>query len=179
MPEEETGTRYNIILSPRENEAIERIQARPEYRELDISKRKAITLALLAYAGLDPMGDLMKAMADLKVALGGGYSSSPAPRALGTDAAAFGGPRGPGRPPKHKPSPEEVRAAQVNICNALGGTVDGEMCMYKKRELTAIGKPAEYEVGVGLDALSQENIDTQYYPDRETWEAADRKFNPK
>lgn len=74
-----------------------------------------------------------------------------------------------GRPPVAKVDDE---AQQRLYCQALGGTVDGKTCLYKKYEVTPVGLAIDYEVGVPLAQLSQKNIDDQYSPTKESFEAA-------
>lgn len=85
--------------------------------------------------------------------------------------------RSPGRPRKDAPVVAAVidNVSGTAICSVLGGTVANGSCMYKKREITPTGKAVEFEVGIPLDRLSQLDIDGQYEPTREIWEAAKAK----
>lgn len=77
-----------------------------------------------------------------------------------------------GRPKKRanaKQTPEDLMDAGRLVCEELDGIVQGNMCYYKKHEITAGGTPTSYEVGLALDALSEQTITEQYFPDKETF----------
>ena len=77
-----------------------------------------------------------------------------------------------GRPKRAnaKVTPAEEYEAGRLICEELGGIVQGNMCVYKKYEITPAGTPFESEVGLDLTALTERMIDDQYFPSREEYE---------
>lgn len=63
------------------------------------------------------------------------------------------------------------------ICDVLGGTIDGHMCLYKKYEIGPGGRPQRpYEVGVALAALTEQHVQGQYFPTQEAYKEALEKF---
>lgn len=68
-------------------------------------------------------------------------------------------------------------ATQKLYCQALGGTIDGGTCLYRKYEVTPTGRAADYEVGVPLVQLRQSHIDEQYSPSRDSWQATKDQEN--
>lgn len=73
----------------------------------------------------------------------------------------------------------EARIAGENFCNDLDGRIDGEMCRYKKYEITAGGFVAENTVSVPVLALTQKSVDDQYYPNKTAWTEANLKEEAK
>jgi len=142
-----SATQYSITLSPEENDALSKIQAMTEYEGLELSKRKAMKVAILGYARTGNVKPSVKTSPSFPVA----------------EVKSVGRPR--------TKLTEEERVEQAReVCRELGGTISGGACLYKKREMTAIGIAASYEVGIPLDQLNALAIGEQYYPDRETWE---------
>lgn len=83
-----------------------------------------------------------------------------------------------GRPKRAnaKATPEEELDAGKLICEELGGTIQGNMCLYKKYEVAPSGKPQRpYEVGLPLVSLTEQMIDEQYFPSRAAYEEATLK----
>lgn len=86
------------------------------------------------------------------------------PKEIATAGAA---PRG--RPAGSGKSVENDDGRQKLICQALGGTLDGNTCLYRKYEVTPTGRPTDYEVGVPLAMLTQRTVDDQYSPTKESF----------
>lgn len=85
-----------------------------------------------------------------------------------------------GRPKRRsnaKQTDEEKTEEGRLICEELDGIIQGNMCFYKKREITPTNTPAEYEVGLALTALNEQTLAEQYFPSREAYEALVNKNN--
>lgn len=85
-----------------------------------------------------------------------------------------------GRPKRRsnaKLTDEEQTEVGKNLCTELGGIIQGNMCFYKKHEITPTNTPAEYEVGLALTALNEQTLAEQYFPSREAYEALVNKTN--
>lgn len=79
-----------------------------------------------------------------------------------------------GRPKRRsnaKLTDEEKTEEGRLICEELEGIIQGNMCFYKKREITPTNTPAEYEVGLPLNTLTEQTVKEQYFPSREEYEA--------
>jgi hypothetical protein len=55
-------------------------------------------------------------------------------------------------------------------CKRMGGSMQGNTCVYKKYEVTAGGMAVDYVMSSPLASLTQEDEDKQYDPDRAFWE---------
>ncbi len=74
---------------------------------------------------------------------------------------------------KKEQKEKEAREEGVAICNELGGRVEGEICVFKKYEVTAGGLAFEGVASEQLVALpGLDWVNKQYDPSKEAYEAA-------
>lgn len=73
---------------------------------------------------------------------------------------------------KKEKAEEEKRARGIGLCEALEGRLDGDVCVFKKYEITAVGYVVDSMVTENIYNLSEKTLDDQYYPSRAEWEAA-------
>ncbi len=64
---------------------------------------------------------------------------------------------------------EAERENGLRICKLLEGRNEGDMCMWKKYEITAGGFTAEYEVSDHLLNLSEKLVEDQFDPSRDEY----------
>lgn len=171
LDEAPTGTQYTLTLSPEENEAIARAQEREPFKTLEVSKRKIIRLAVLAF-GDDSKSDstllfeLKRAIFEseerIKVAI-----SNKKGKEVVVVAPAEPQPR-----KNARLTDEDKDERGMQICDVLGGTVVGRSCAYKKYEVTPTGRAINFDITTPLSSLTEADVAKQYDPSREQWEAA-------
>lgn len=85
--------------------------------------------------------------------------------------AAVASPAGRGRP-RTKPTEEDREIEGISLCELLGGEVRGQMCVYKRYELTPASICVETEFGEPYLNLTEEDVAKQYDPSRAEYESA-------
>lgn len=178
--EKDGTTQYSIRLSKAENDAIAKAQDREPFKSLEVSKRKIIKLAILDFAR--DRDDKVLERLTRDIALMESNTIRAIQVAIGTALSAglkvVSKPAGGGgevvKPPRAnaKATPEEKEDAAVRICDLLGGTVAGKSCSYMKYEVMPTGRAVSFPVTMPLSSLTQADVDGQYDPSKEEWEAA-------
>ena len=79
--------------------------------------------------------------------------------------------RGPGRPSKNEKRDGEIGGKE--ICQMIGGTIDGSVCRYTKYEVGAGNKRLSWDRSAPLDTLDYDtHVAKQYTPSKEAWDNA-------
>lgn len=166
----EKGKRVTFEWSEDETRALDIIATREPFSILGSSRRAIVRYVLLMYA---KMGDEMltpasKAdIAELMSLMRGVAMVAK----VGTGAVV----ESPRRTPKADKNAiilEEKEDAGINICEALGGTVSGKSCIFKKYEVMATGRPVSFDVAEPLASLTGAHLTQQFEPSREGYDQA-------
>lgn len=83
------------------------------------------------------------------------------------------------KPPRAnaKSTEDEKNEKQIGLCTALSGRVDGKSCAYTKYEVTATGRPVDYSVTMPLDSLTEQDVLTQYDPNKYEYELKKKEWS--
>lgn len=156
-----TRKNFTLSITDKANTALEEIIKHSEFADLNPSRNFMLSYVITTYRKMQKEVEDANAKAD---------------RAIQTALAA-------GRGVKYKEPTlsyaekraqveQEKRERALEICEALGGRVEGDVCYYKKYEITAAGLVVETSVSNNLDSLTDKMVDEQYYPSKEEWLAA-------
>ena len=158
LPPLNETTAYSLKLTPRENAALEVIMHRDLQGDMNISKRQAITLAILGYAKMDSVSDAIR---ELRVMI----------QSLGSIATIPS--RGPGRPPSaYQPKvKEDPLDRKKMLCEMIEGELVGNSCKFTHYEVTAIGKAYSTSRTFPLMEITEEQA-AAFADNKSAWLAA-------
>lgn len=155
---------YGMTLNAEDIEHIDAISEHPTFKPFKPSRHLIVSVALEKYRDMLKGVGLPVSKADLDIAV------AQIIEAVGTGGGKAGGGGKVGRPARLTPEQEQERGRE--ICTLLEGREAAGTCFYMKREISAIGRAVEYEVGEPLEKLTEAHVENQYDPNKSAWLSA-------
>jgi hypothetical protein len=176
-PKKGKKRRMSFDYSPEEEAALIKLEGQEPYKTLGTSRRMIMKHAILTFAADKPNPDLAPAtrgdVAELAAQVRGLALIFKTVRPAGVVSVEEPNKRGP-KPTKQ--TDEEKEAGGMAICEALGGVIEGNSCTYRKYEITAAGRPVDFEVSIPIKSLTQAEVDGQYSPSQDKWQRAKEEW---
>lgn len=152
---------FTITLSGKALEALDEITANSEFADLDIGRNKMIAYVLASYKKMQSELVEQKKKYDelvLNALKAGNGKTTKAPPLSYAE----------------KKEQEEARQREkaLGFAAQLAGRVEGDICFFKKYEITAAGFVVDMSVSENIFNLSEKTVADQYYPNRAEWEKA-------
>lgn len=150
---------FTISITDKANTALEEIIKHSEFADLNPSRNFMLSYVITTYRKMQKEVEDANAKAERAVSMALGRGGKVKESALSYAE-------------RKAQKEQEERERALGICTALGGRVEGDICYYKKYEITAAGLVVETNVSNHLNSLTEQMIDEQYYPSKEEWLAA-------
>lgn len=154
---------YGMTLNAEDIENIDAIAAHATFKPFKPSRHLIVSVALEKYRDMLKGVGLPVSKTDLDIAVAHIVDSILAGKGGGGTGKV-------GRPARLTPEQEQERGRE--ICTLLGGREAAGTCFYMKREISAIGKAVEYEIGEPLEKLTDSHVENQHEPNKSAWLAA-------